>query len=76
MLLLREPLLTSVTKVDCFLFVVSQKRILKKAHNSHLLATASGLGFCISKTSKFQDTKMAVIACLMSERSGISGCGK
>lgn len=72
MLLLREPPLTTVIKVDCFLVVVSQKeiqRILKKVYNSYLLATISGLGLCVSKMSKFQDTKMAVIACLMSRRS-------
>lgn len=68
MLLLREPPLTTAIKVDCFL-LVSQKEILKKVYNSYLLATISGLGFCVSNFSKFQDTKMAVIACLMSKSS-------
>lgn len=43
------------------------REFFKKVYNSYLLATISGLG--LGKMSKFQDTKMAVIACLMSKRS-------
>lgn len=45
------------------------REFFKKVYNSYLLATISGLGLGVSKMSKFQDTKMAVIACLMSKRS-------
>lgn len=67
MLLLHGPLLMTVRKVDCvLLFLVSGKehqRIKKKKQS--LLATISGLGLRVIKMSKFQDTKVAVTACLL-----------
>lgn len=40
-----------------------------RVYNLSLLATISGLGLSVGNISKFQDTKTAVIACLMSKRS-------
>lgn len=46
-----------------------------RVYNLSLLATISGLGLCVGKIPKFQDTKTAVIACLMSKRKWVFSCG-